>query len=151
MILNNSDLFFDRELSLLEFNRRVLALAQDENIPLLERFRFMCICSANLDEFFEVRVASIKQQVSKGTTGSDVYSLPPKIALEKINKAAHELIKEQYDCLNNELLPQLKEENIHFLSNDELDAKKDTALRQPSHPNTQPNQITHRQPVSAND
>jgi len=73
MALNNSDLFFDRELSLLEFNRRVLALAQDENIPLLERFRFMCICSSNLDEFFEVRVASIKQQVSKGTSGNDVY------------------------------------------------------------------------------
>lgn len=122
--LENIELYFDRELSLLEFNRRVLALAQDDNIPLLERLKFLCICSSNLDEFFEVRVASIKQQVSLGMSGNDAYSMPPKIALDKINEQAHQLIKEQYDCLNNDLIPKLEQENIHFISNKMLDDKK---------------------------
>ena len=87
--LNHPDLFFDRELSTLAFNRRVLSLAQDESIPLLERLKFLCICSSNLDEFFEVRVAGVKQQVDNNTLGTDCYSLPPKVALKKIHKQAY--------------------------------------------------------------
>ena len=65
--LNNPELFINRELSLLEFNRRVIAQAMDETTPLLERLRFLCISSTNLDEFFEIRVAGIKQQVKYGS------------------------------------------------------------------------------------
>jgi len=84
--LKHPNLFFDRELSTLAFNRRVLSLAQDESIPLLERLKFLCIFSANLDEFFEVRVAGIKQQVDNNILGTDCYALPPDIALEKIHE-----------------------------------------------------------------
>ena len=119
--LNHPDLFFDRELSTLAFNRRVLSLAQDESIPLLERLKFLCICSSNLDEFFEVRVAGVKQQVDNNTLGTDCYSLPPKVALKKIHKQAHELVADQYDCLNQQLLPLLAKENIEFISSKGLD------------------------------
>ena len=127
--LTHPNLFFDRELSALAFNRRVLALAQDESIPLLERLKFLCICSSNLDEFFEVRVAGIKQQVDNGTVGTDCYSLPPDIALEKIHEQAHKLVANQYQCLNEQLLPQLSKEGIEFISSKRLETlEKDKQL-----------------------
>lgn len=119
--LNDPKLFIDRELSLLSFNQRVLALAQDEKTPLLERLKFLCICSSNLDEFFEVRVAAIKQQVDSGISGTDAFALPANIALEKIHQKAHQLVQEQYQCLNNALIPQLSDEGIHFISNQQID------------------------------
>ena len=119
--LKHPNLFFDRELSTLAFNRRVLSLAQDESIPLLERLKFLCIFSANLDEFFEVRVAGIKQQVDNNILGTDCYALPPDIALEKIHEQAHQLVAEQYDCLNQQLLPLLAEEGIEFISSKGLE------------------------------
>ena len=120
IILDHTERFFDRELSLLAFNQRVLALAQDDNIPLLERLKFLCICSSNLDEFFEVRVAGVKQQVDSGITGTDAYSMPASIALEKIHQQAHELVANQYHCLNEQLLPQLQNEGIEFISSKKL-------------------------------
>jgi polyphosphate kinase len=119
--LNDPKLFLDRELSLLSFNQRVLALAQDEKIPLLERLKFLCICSSNLDEFFEVRVAAIKQQVDSGISGTDAFAIPSNIALEKIHQQAHQLVTQQYQCLNDELLPQLSKEGINFISNAQID------------------------------
>jgi len=112
MALDNPKMYIDQELSLLAFNRRVLELAKDTNIPLLERLKFLCISCSNLDEMFEVRIAGIKHQVDNSVEGSEAFSLS---ALKETLKEAHNLVKEQYDCLNNELLPQLAEENIHFL------------------------------------
>ncbi len=66
--LNNPDYFINRELSLLEFNRRVLIQAKDKKMPILERLFFLCIASSNMDEFFEIRVSGLKQQVSYGST-----------------------------------------------------------------------------------
>lgn len=119
--IDHSKLLFDRELSLLAFNRRVLALAQDESVPLLERLKFLCICSSNLDEFFEVRVAGIKQQVDSGIEGANEYALPTKIALEKIHEQAHELVDDQYKCLNEQLLPSFANEGIEFISSERLE------------------------------
>ncbi len=113
--LNNPELFINRELSLLEFNRRVVAQALDETTPLLERLKFLCISSTNLDEFFEIRVAGIKQQVkySSGQKGADNLS-PPEV-MEKISETAHELVEEQYRVLNEVITPELAKEKIRVL------------------------------------
>ena len=103
-----------RELSLLAFNRRVLAQAQDENVPLLERLRFLCIVSSNLDEFFEVRMAWLKraqkmnphERLDNGTTPSETIAA---VAAE-----AHALIQEQYRLFNEVLQPELGKQGIHF-------------------------------------
>jgi polyphosphate kinase len=77
--LTRPELYINRELSLIEFNRRVLAQAKDERIPLLERLRFLCIASANLDEFFEIRVAGLGQQAAYGAGGRGArHPAPPK-------------------------------------------------------------------------
>ncbi len=108
-------LYLNRELSLLEFDRRVLAQAQDRDLPLLERLRFLTICSTNLDEFFEIRVAGLKEQVSHGVQQAGPDGLSPQEALRRVEVAARGLIEEQYRCLNEELLPALAEERIHLL------------------------------------
>ncbi len=109
------ELYINRELSLLEFNRRVIAQAADESVPLLERLRFLCIASSNLDEFFEIRVAGVKQQVKYGSvqTGSD--NLSPQEVLNKISETAHELVIEQYRVMNESLTPALEKEGIRII------------------------------------
>jgi polyphosphate kinase len=113
--VTNPELYLNRELSLLEFNRRVLELALDEGYPLLERLRFLCISSTNLDEFFEVRVGSLRQQVALNvhTPGPDGLSAQEQLA--KISVAAHELVAEQYRTLNQVLIPALAEKEIRFI------------------------------------
>jgi len=107
--------FLNRELSLLEFDRRVLAQARDRELPLLERLRFLTICSTNLDEFFEIRVAGLREQVSYGVQQFQSDGLSPQETLRRVASAAHELVDEQYRVLNEELLPALAEEGIHLL------------------------------------
>ena len=116
--LNNPDYYINRELSLLEFNTRVLAQAKDEAIPLLERLNYLCISCSNLDEFFEVRVASVLQMatIDQGTLSLD--GLTAGEQLDKISKKAHLLVEEQYTTLNEQLIPQLVSENIHFVRRD---------------------------------
>ncbi len=111
----NPELYLNRELSLLEFNQRVLELALDESFPLLERLRFLCISSTNLDEFFEVRVGSLRQQVALNvhTPGPDGLSAPEQLV--KISDHAHQLVAEQYRTLNEVLIPELAEEDIRFI------------------------------------
>jgi len=113
--LTNPDYYINRELSLLQFNRRVLDLAQDESVPLLERLKYLCISSSNLDEFFEVRVAGVKQQLQLGisTTGAD--GLLPHEQFDQIQSVAHDLVHDQYMVLNKILIPELAEEGIRFL------------------------------------
>lgn len=109
------DFFINRELGLLAFNRRVLAQAEDERSPLLERLKFLCIVSSNLDEFFEVRVADLKEQIEHNapTTGAD--GLSPQQVMARVGIEAHQLVERQYQLLNERVLPALAEENIRFL------------------------------------
>ncbi|MEW5790250.1 MAG: polyphosphate kinase 1 [Pseudomonadota bacterium] len=115
LALDHPSLYFNRELSLLQFNRRVLALAQDPKVPLLERLKFLCIVSNNLDEFFEVRVAGLIQQIAFGSTQTGPDGALPEVVLETVSAETHRLIGEQYRCLNECLLPELARESICFL------------------------------------
>jgi polyphosphate kinase len=107
--------YINRELSFLEFNQRVLAQAFDESIPLLERMRFLCISSSNLDEFFEIRVAGLKQLHELGSAqfAADAMSIPDQ--LTAIHERALRLVGEQYRCLNDVLLPAMEKEGISLL------------------------------------
>ncbi|KCB41170.1 polyphosphate kinase 1 [Bordetella hinzii] len=105
-------LLLNRELSLLKFNERVLAMAESPNTPLLERLRYVCIVSSNLDEFFEIRISSLKEQQrqSPGVVGPDGRT--PDQAFEEVQQAVHALVARQYDLLNDQILPRLHQEGI---------------------------------------
>ena len=113
--LKSPELYFNRELSLLEFNRRVIDQALDEDVPLLERLRFLCIASTNLDEYFEIRVAGIRQQVKYGSTQSGPDNIAPQHLLDRISDVAHKLVEEQYRVLNEVVQPALARERIRVL------------------------------------
>ncbi len=107
-------LYSNRELAFLEFNRRVLEQAKKDDVPLLERLRFLCISSSNLDEFFEIRVAGLKQQEALGATHRGPDNLTPSEQLRRIAERTHELVAEQYRVLNEVLFPLLDAEGIRF-------------------------------------
>ncbi|WP_242222180.1 RNA degradosome polyphosphate kinase [Bacillus cereus group sp. BfR-BA-01380] len=115
--LNDTAYYNNRELSWLAFNERVLQEAQDDSNPLLERLKFISIFSSNLDEFFMVRAAGLKDQVRAGfNQPENKAGLTPKKQLEKISYKAHELTQVQYDTYQNVLLPAMREEGIEQLS-----------------------------------
>ena len=122
--LNQYEYYVNRELSHLQFNRRVLKQTVDQEHPLLNRLIFCCIFSSNMDEFFEIRVAGLKHQIKLGreTIGPD--GLSPQQTLEAINETAHDLVKSQYHILNEVLLPALEKENIRFLRRNEWTQKQ---------------------------
>jgi polyphosphate kinase len=109
-------LYVNRELSFLEFNQRVLDQAKDSRIPLLERVRFLCISCANLDEFFEIRVASLKELMEAGAVQSGPDGLPVPEQLKAIRARAVRLVDEQYELLNDVLMPQLAKNGVVFVS-----------------------------------
>ena len=113
--LARPELYINRELSLLAFNRRVLELAQDESLPLLERLRFLCISTTNLDEFFEIRVSGLKERIALGVSASAADGLGPREELSQISVEAHQLVEDQYRVLNETLIPELAQEGIHFV------------------------------------
>lgn len=117
--LNRPELYINRELSLLEFNRRVIAQASDETVPLLERLRFLCIASTNLDEFFEIRVSGIKQQIKYGSVQSGPDNLSATEVFNRVNQVAHELVQEQYRVLNDLITPALAKQKIRVLRRDD--------------------------------
>ena len=105
----------NRELGILEFQRRVLAQAEDEDTPLLERLRFLCIVSSNMDEFFEVRVAGLKEQIKAGISAPSPDGLTPRQAYAEVQHMAHTLVAKQYQLFNQTLLPALAERGIRFI------------------------------------
>lgn len=115
--------FINRELSWLEFNARVLEEAQDSTNPLLERVKFLSIFSSNLDEFFMVRVAGLREQVFGGVAAQDVPAdgLRAMTQLLKISQRTRKLVADQYTCFNDAILPALTAEGIHILTQQELD------------------------------
>ena len=117
--LEDPELFLNRELSQLEFNARVLEQAVDPDTPLLERLRFLTICSTNLDEFFEVRVAGLKQQLAFGLARTGPDGLTPVEVLRRVGDRAQQLVAEQYRVLNDVLLPELAANGIEVLRRDE--------------------------------
>lgn len=116
--LNSPELYINREQSLLEFNIRVLAQALDENLPLLERLNYLCISCSNLDEFYEVRVASLLQMAEMDSTAISTDGLSIQEQFEKISAKAHQLVAEQYRVLNEVLIPCLEAQNIRFMRRD---------------------------------
>src|SRR5881398_3235114 len=111
--LDDPSLYINRELSWLEFNRRVLEEARDPNVPLLERLKFLAIFESNLDEFFMVRVGGLQQKVQSGITyGSGADRMPVTQQLEHIGQAVRRMTDECYRCLMREVLPALEREGI---------------------------------------
>ncbi len=105
----------DRELSWLDFNTRVLELAEDESVPLFERVRFLSIFSSNLDDFFMIRVASVKLKIESGATYTNVAGFSPESLLEEIMQRVASLVERQAKCLHEQLMPQLKTQGIEFV------------------------------------
>src|SRR5436853_6510580 len=106
--------FINRELSWLEFNRRVLEEAQDQRQPLIERVKFLTIFSSNLDEFFEIRVAGIKQQIESETSGVSPDGLSPTETFNSIQWVVRELVAAEYSLWNEDLLPLLAKNGIRI-------------------------------------
>ncbi|HEX5338946.1 MAG TPA: polyphosphate kinase 1 [Gallionella sp.] len=107
--------FLNRELGQLEFNRRVLAQAEDVSVPLLERLKYLCIVSSNLDEFFEIRVAGLKEQIKLGGIASGADGMTAKQALKLVREQAHQLIERQYQIFNADITTALAAQSIKFL------------------------------------
>ncbi len=128
--LRNPEWYFNRQLSLVAFNERVLAQASDTANPLLERLKFLCIASSNLDEFFEIRVAGLSQASELGVPQSGPDSRTPQQLLREISQRAHKLVEEQYQVLNDEVIPALAEAGIRFLRRSEWSAAQKTWVRE---------------------
>ncbi|MCC8362089.1 polyphosphate kinase 1 [Lysobacter sp. A6] len=126
--LRDPALYFNRELSQLDFNFRVLAQARDPQVPLLERLRYLCISCTNLDEFFEIRAATVRHAQDFGVPpGPD--GLAPATVLKEIHARAADLVDSQYRCWNEELRPQLNDAGVRILPRDAWNAKQTRWLR----------------------
>lgn len=123
-----NDRFFDRELSWLKFNKRVLELAQDEDLPIIERASFAAIFANNLDEFFMVRVAGLKRRIDTGIAVTAASGLSPKQQLRAISEQAHRLQDEHAHYMIDHILPDLAKEQIVLLSWDKLTAAEQERL-----------------------
>lgn len=117
--LKNDAYYLNRELSVLHFNARVIAAAQDKSQPLLERLRFLFIVSSNLDEFFEIRVAELKEKQLRNAYKTGPDKLSPQEILAQISHKAHDMVATIYDIFQNDLLPALAKHKIRFLDQDQ--------------------------------
>ena len=122
--LENPEYYVNRELSLLEFQRRVLEEAQDDDNPLLERLKFLSIVGSNMDEFFMVRVGGLKMQLAAGNMGMSPDGSTPAEQIAAIRKVSKELMDKAQECLQQELIPELARNGIFILNYDELSEKQ---------------------------
>jgi polyphosphate kinase len=121
--------FLNRELGILAFNRRVMAQAADESVPLLERLRYITIVSSNLDEFFEIRVAGLKEQIKLGLPELGPDGAGPGEVFAEVGRQAHALVAEQYQLLNGVVLPALAQEGIVFPKREDWSAAQRQWIR----------------------
>ena len=128
--LKQPELYSNRLVSLLEFNRRVLEQAKDPSVPLLERLKFLCILSTNMDEFFEIRLAGIKQKAELGSVQTEPDGRSPQEVLRATGSLAHEIVHEQYRVLNEQLIPALAEQSIRFVRRQQWTAQQRAWLRE---------------------
>ena len=126
---SNEELFISRELSWLDFNSRVLDEAQTLANPLLERLKFVAIFSSNLDEFFSIRIAGLRQQIVGGKEIPDPAGLLPSGQLKRARAKIERLLRRQYRCLNSEIIPELEENNIYLKRPDELNKQEQEHLK----------------------
>ena len=112
----------NRELSLLEFNRRVLALAENTAVPLLERLRYLCIVGSNLDEFFEIRIAGVKEQLRAKVAPSGMTLPEARDLFTQLGDDARALMAEQYRVLNDQVLPALDASGVRLIRRTEFTA-----------------------------
>ena len=113
--LDAAELYLNRELAQMAFNARVLAQAEDTTVPVLERLKFLCIVSSNLDEFFEIRVAGLKEQIKYGSSVTGPDGLSARQVFKAVAQQAHALVKRQYNLLNEDVLPEMARQDIRFL------------------------------------
>ena len=123
----NAEYYYNRELSWVLFNKRVLSEARDKNIPLFERMKFLSITASNLDEFFMIRVASLKDMVNAEYKKKDIAGLTPLQQLKLLNEETHELVNLQYTTYNRSLLPLMRSNNLHIVEQHE-DLTKEQAM-----------------------
>ena len=124
---SNVEYYTNRELSWLLFDRRVLGEARDKANPLFERLKFLSITASNLDEFFMVRVASLKDMVSAGYKKKDIAGMTASEQLAKVNEETHALVEQQYAVYNRSLLPHLLENGLHIIRHHEDLGKEEAA------------------------
>lgn len=110
--------FFNRELSWIEFNARVLHQGLRKELPLMERLQFLSIVTSNFDEFFQVRVAAVKRMLADSPDDVDISGLTPEMVLRQISARAHQVLRIQHDCLKNDILPALAEKNLVYVKPD---------------------------------
>ena len=124
-----ADLYINRELSQFEFSKRVFAQAVDPEVPLLERLRFLCITCTNLDEFFEIRVAALKQRIEIGAPAQGPEKLSAQQVFGAIRHGMLGIVQQQYELLNNVLFPALTKAGVQFLQSEEWNAEQREWLR----------------------
>lgn len=122
-------LFFNRELSLLEFHRRVLEEGLDETNPLLERLKFLAIFSSNLDEFFMIRVSGLKEELEENVTELSPDGMTPGEQLREIRQRVAPMVEAQTRCLSQQILPELADSGIHVVAHDTLGPEEQQVLR----------------------
>lgn len=127
---DRNDLLINRDLSWLEFNRRVLEEAKDPQVPLLEKLKFLAIFSSNLDEFFMVRVAGLRREVQNEEPNPDSDTADPAAVLAAISKKVHELTEAQHACFLDKILPQLTAEGIHLVRPEEVNGAQHQFLEE---------------------
>ena len=123
-------LYINRELSLLEFHKRVLAQAKDSDLPLLERLRFLCISCTNLDEFFEIRVAGLKQRMEIGAPAQGPEKIPANVMFEQLQEEVRELVKQQYEVLNQSMFPELTAAGVRFVQSEDWNEEQRAWLQE---------------------
>jgi polyphosphate kinase len=122
--------YINRELSLLEFHKRVLAMAMDTEVPLLERLRFLCISCTNLDEFFEIRVAGLKQRMEIGAPAQGPEKIPAQEVFEELQREVSEVVRQQYEVLNQSMFPELTAAGVRFVQSEEWNADQQAWLKE---------------------